>query len=152
VGRLGTSGPWTEIGAGPQTLNGTGELYLAMNDQLGAFGDNSGSVQVAIVANLKFQTSYSPSPRVIAGKPLVWTGKVTNNGSAPLTNVTLFASAASGLSTSHSDTPVWRYGGTGAASACSLQTAGTTTYSCVVPSLPASSFITVTSNVLTQGL
>src|SRR5205085_493395 len=30
VGRVGDSGPWTLIGAGPSTLNGRGELHLAM--------------------------------------------------------------------------------------------------------------------------
>ncbi|MCW2967853.1 MAG: putative internalin, partial [Solirubrobacteraceae bacterium] len=47
VAKVG-SGPWFEIGSGPTSVTGTGELYLAMNDYPGGFGDNSGSLLVTI--------------------------------------------------------------------------------------------------------
>jgi hypothetical protein len=39
VGRVG-SGPWVQVGDGPTTLSGEGELVFAVNDDL--FGDNTG--------------------------------------------------------------------------------------------------------------
>ncbi len=39
VGRVG-SGPWVQVGDGPTTLSGKGELVFAVNDDL--FGDNTG--------------------------------------------------------------------------------------------------------------
>jgi hypothetical protein len=45
VGRVGT-GPWTQIGDGPTTLSGTGELVFAFNDDL--YADNAGSFTVTV--------------------------------------------------------------------------------------------------------
>jgi PA-IL-like protein len=47
VARVGT-GPWVQVGSGPTTLAGSGDLVFAMNDQYGAFGDNSGSFTVTV--------------------------------------------------------------------------------------------------------
>src|SRR5262245_25325687 len=44
LGRIGTSGSWTVIGSGPTRLDGVGQLYLTMNDDVTIFGDNSGSL------------------------------------------------------------------------------------------------------------
>ena len=45
VGRVG-SGPWVQVGDGPMTLSGTGELVFAVNDDL--FSDNAGSFAVTV--------------------------------------------------------------------------------------------------------
>ncbi|MGW2744381.1 hypothetical protein [Streptomyces sp. NPDC001450] len=45
IARIG-NGPWHYIGAGPTTLVGTGELYLAVNDNVDS--DNSGSFTATI--------------------------------------------------------------------------------------------------------
>jgi alpha-tubulin suppressor-like RCC1 family protein len=152
VGRLGTSGSWEEIGAGPETLNGSGELYLAINDQTGGYGDNSGSLQVYVVANLQFTTAYDTTPDVLAGTPLGWTGDVTNNNTVPITNVTLFASAANGLPTARTSVPTWRITGSNATTPCTLQTAGTTIYSCVIPSIDTEQAVQVKADIFTQAL
>lgn len=47
VGRVGT-GPWQQVGTGPTTLSGRGDLVFAMNDELEALGDNSGSFLVTV--------------------------------------------------------------------------------------------------------
>ena len=47
VGRVG-DGPWVQVGSGPTTLSGSGDLVFAVNDEYGAFGDNSGSFTVTI--------------------------------------------------------------------------------------------------------
>jgi hypothetical protein len=41
VGRVG-NGDWTLVGSGPTTLTGVGTVWLAYNDAIGFFGDNSG--------------------------------------------------------------------------------------------------------------
>jgi uncharacterized repeat protein (TIGR01451 family) len=48
LGRIGTTGVWTEVDGGPTTLSGNGELYLAMNDAAGTFGDNVGSLDATL--------------------------------------------------------------------------------------------------------
>lgn len=45
VGRVG-AGPWVQVGSGPTTLSGTGELVFAVNDDL--FSDNAGSFTVTV--------------------------------------------------------------------------------------------------------
>ncbi len=42
VGRVG-DGDWTLVGSGPTTLTGVGAVWLAYNDAIGFFGDNSGA-------------------------------------------------------------------------------------------------------------
>jgi len=42
VGRVG-DGEWTLVGSGPTVLTGVGQVWLAYNDAIGFFGDNSGS-------------------------------------------------------------------------------------------------------------
>ena len=151
VGRIGSSGPWTEIGSGPQTLNGTGELFLAMNDQPGSYSDNSGTLSVNVAADLQLTTSYAPASAVLAGSPLGWEGQVTNNGDTTLTNLTLFASAAVGLTSSHTEVPTWHVGA-GPAAPCKLLTPGGSSYSCTVPSLAPGQSVVVDADVFTQGL
>ncbi len=46
IARVGTSGPWTFIGAGPTTLSGTGDIYFAVNDNY--FPDNAGGFTATI--------------------------------------------------------------------------------------------------------
>jgi hypothetical protein len=153
VGRLGTSGSWEEIGAGPETLNGTGELYLAINDQTGGYGDNSGSLAVNVVANLQFISLYGAAiPDILTGQTITWQGTVNNHGDTALTNVTLFASAAQGLPTGRTDVPVVSVTGSNTTTQCTLQTAGTTNYSCVIPSIPAGGSAIVSAHVFAQAL
>ena len=45
VARVG-AGPWVQVGSGPTTLSGTGELVFAVNDDL--FWDNAGSFSVTV--------------------------------------------------------------------------------------------------------
>ena len=45
IARVG-SGPWQFVGAGPTVINGTGDLTLAMNDDI--YGDNDGEMEVTI--------------------------------------------------------------------------------------------------------
>jgi hypothetical protein len=45
VGRVG-SGLWVQVGSGPTTLSGTGDLVFAMNDDW--FSDNTGSFTVTV--------------------------------------------------------------------------------------------------------
>lgn len=45
IGRVG-SGQWVQVGDGPTTLSGKGELVFAVNDDL--FGDNSGGFLVTV--------------------------------------------------------------------------------------------------------
>ena len=52
VGRVG-DGPWVQVGSGPTTLSGSGDLVFAMNDQLNAYGDNSGSFTVTVTTTSK---------------------------------------------------------------------------------------------------
>ena len=44
VGRVG-NGPWVQVGSGPTTLSGTGEVVFAANDDL--FPDNTGNFVVS---------------------------------------------------------------------------------------------------------
>lgn len=51
VGRIGTSGAFFEIGLGGSwTASQSGYLYLIMNDRIGTFGDNSGSLSVSVAS------------------------------------------------------------------------------------------------------
>jgi hypothetical protein len=45
IGRVG-SGPWVQVGSGPNRLSGTGELVFAVNDDL--FSDNTGGFMVTV--------------------------------------------------------------------------------------------------------
>ena len=45
VGRVG-NGPWVQVGGGPTTLEGSGELVFAVNDDL--FSDNTGSFTATV--------------------------------------------------------------------------------------------------------
>jgi len=45
IGRVG-SGPWVEVGRGPTSLSGKGEVVFAVNDD--AYGDNDGYFEVAV--------------------------------------------------------------------------------------------------------
>ncbi|MFA7248446.1 MAG: putative Ig domain-containing protein, partial [Dehalococcoidia bacterium] len=66
IARVG-SGPWTQIGAGPTAISGTGLLQFADNDG-GYYGDNSGSVSVTIAAASSGTTVTVPAT---AGDPAV---------------------------------------------------------------------------------
>jgi len=48
IARIG-DGPWQEIGSGPTTIVGTGEVYLGVDDD--GYGDNSGDWQATVVAD-----------------------------------------------------------------------------------------------------
>jgi len=48
VARVG-SAAWTQVGSGPTTVSGTGELQFAVNDDF--LGDNSGSFTVTVTAS-----------------------------------------------------------------------------------------------------
>ncbi len=48
VARVG-SGAWKQVGSGPTTISGTGELQFAVNDDF--LGDNSGSFTVTVTAS-----------------------------------------------------------------------------------------------------
>ena len=88
VGRIGTTGAWTLIGSGPVTLNGHGELYLAMNDVAGQFADNSGALQVS-VAPLDGVTGATPpvSATLTSGYEAAWSVPIINDSGVPLTGV-----------------------------------------------------------------
>lgn len=45
VGRVG-NGPWVQVGSGPTTLSGSGDLVFAMNDN--SYGDNTGGFMVTV--------------------------------------------------------------------------------------------------------
>jgi hypothetical protein len=97
VGRIGTTGPWSVVGAGPTTLNGTGELFLAMNDQRGQFGDNTGALQVTYQALSIPGTNPPASSSIVGGDPAAWAVPITNNSPAPMTGITAtFHAAANG--------------------------------------------------------
>jgi hypothetical protein len=61
VGRIGTSGLWTQLGVSVSFVAGvSGTLYLGMNDRTTQYGDNVGSQAVTItVTNGNISTSYS---------------------------------------------------------------------------------------------
>ena len=88
VGRIGTSGLWTLIGSGPVTLNGHGELFLAMNDVAGQFADNSGSLQVSL-APLDGVTGVTPpvSSTLTSGYDAAWSVPIINDSGVTMTGV-----------------------------------------------------------------
>jgi hypothetical protein len=47
IGRVG-SGPWMQVGGGPTTFSGQGELVFAVNDFHELFGDNTGGFTVTM--------------------------------------------------------------------------------------------------------
>jgi hypothetical protein len=47
VGKVG-AGPWVFVGSGPTELSGAGRLQLALNDDVNAYDDNSGSFEATI--------------------------------------------------------------------------------------------------------
>jgi hypothetical protein len=104
VGRIGTSGPWNVIGSGPTTLNGTGDLYMAMNDRLPNYGDNAGSMNVTIADSLQLSTAYlTEDTPVLAGTPVQWVGQVQNTNDSTLAN----AQALVNVGTSTTGVPTW---------------------------------------------
>jgi streptogramin lyase len=100
VGRIGTSGAWTLIGYGPVTLNGHGELFLAMNDQIGQFADNSGSLQISLAA-LDGVTGTTPpvSATLTSGYEAAWSVPIINDSGSPLTSVSATVTASKNGST-----------------------------------------------------
>src|SRR4051812_6279687 len=68
VGRIGTTGPWTLVGTGPTAITGNGELYLAMNDEIGQFGDNNGTMQATVTSSTVSGTIAPVSSTVTVGK------------------------------------------------------------------------------------
>jgi Divergent InlB B-repeat domain len=57
IARIG-NGPWQEVGSGPTTILGAGEVYLAVDDD--GYGDNSGQW----VANVTADPAQSDDPRL----------------------------------------------------------------------------------------
>jgi hypothetical protein len=52
VARVGTTGPWIDIGvSGSFIASATDDLYLSINDLTGFFGDNFGSISVDVIVN-----------------------------------------------------------------------------------------------------
>jgi hypothetical protein len=149
VGRIGTSGPWTFIGqTTPTAFNGTGELYLAMNDNLASYGDNTGSLTVTINAELNMFSEYQGDGPVMAGTDVSWDGTAVNTGATTLTNAGIVVS----LGTSQTTVPKWQttdtsFNPTGDPQPCVLFLAPY--YLCELGSLPPGYFTTVTVDTIT---
>lgn len=74
-------GPWQEIGSGPTTIDGSGEVYLAVNDD--DFTDNSGSWSADVQAHPVDLTVPSISGTPLPGSTLTCAaGSWTNDPSA----------------------------------------------------------------------
>ncbi len=69
VGKVG-NGEWTLIGKGPTELTGLGPLWLAYNDAIGYFGDNSGSY----LATLNVTRAADDCSKSVIGRPLAADG------------------------------------------------------------------------------
>ena len=157
VGRIGTGGPWTEVGSGPSTLNGSGELYLAMNDQLSGYADNSGSLAVSVVSSLNSTTSYSTAGPVLADAPFGWQGSLTNTDSTPITGGTVYASAGTQLQGSQTSVPTWQeldsdHDALTSPASCSATALGSPVYECAVGEVAPGDSIAVAGSVLSQGV
>jgi titin len=88
VGRIGASGSWTFIGSSSVTLNGHGELFLAMNDVAGQFADNTGALQVSVAALDGVSGTTPPvSAQLTSGYDAAWTVPVINESGVSMTGV-----------------------------------------------------------------
>lgn len=79
VARVG-SGSWVQVGTGPKTLTGTGQLVFAVNDDL--FPDNSGSFTATVSYSCWPGWGYGDKNHTHCGPPglAVSVGNTTGNG------------------------------------------------------------------------
>jgi hypothetical protein len=83
VGRVG-NGPWVQVGSGPTTLSGTGELAFAVNDDL--LVDNSGSFSVTVSYACWPGWGYGDENHTHCGPPGLVGKDVPSSASAPTGN------------------------------------------------------------------
>jgi hypothetical protein len=80
VGRVG-GGPWVQVGIGPTTLSGTGELVFAVNDDL--FSDNVGNFTATVSYSCWPGGGYGDENHTHCGPPgLAGNGAPSGNGNA----------------------------------------------------------------------
>lgn len=80
IARVGASGPWTFIGAGPTVLSGSGELYFGVNDDY--YWDNFGpGFDVTVVHG---GTLPDTTPPVLSGVPADMLVEATSLTGAPV--------------------------------------------------------------------
>lgn len=146
AGRIGTSGPWTAVGSGPVTLNGSGALYMAMNDRLPSYADNGGSMSVHVADSMHLSTQYFTEGPELAGTPIDWEGTVANTNDSTLSGgqaVVSLGAPAIGL-------PTWTNPSTESSGDCSPSEGDV--YFCDFGNVPASGSAYVDAVVDTQGL
>jgi outer membrane protein OmpA-like peptidoglycan-associated protein len=88
LARIGTSGAWTVVGAGPTSITATssGRLYFAYNDDI--FGDNVGNFTVEV-------TIYRYVPPMIPNGPAVLSGDLKPGSTLTCTSPTFSTPATS---------------------------------------------------------
>ncbi len=160
VGRLGTSGPWSEIGSGspnPHTLVGTGELYLAINDTNGNFADNSGSMTVTIAAATHTTSAYASAGPVPATGTIGWEGTLHNLATTAIHSPAVWADPARELPGSASSVPTWQQfapGNIAIGSPAACQTAiatSTPLWQCNTGTIPAGYSVKVDATITLQN-
>lgn len=78
LGRIGTTGGWQEVGKGPTTLTGAGELFLAVNDDI--YSDNSGSWTATVTLPPPAPTATTGAASSVTGSSATLTGTVNPRG------------------------------------------------------------------------
>ncbi len=148
AGRIGTSGPWTAVGSGPVTLVGNGSLYMAMNDRLPSYADNSGSMHVSVADPLQLSTQYFAEGPVLAGTAVDWEGTVQNNNDTTVGGV----HASVSLGAPAAGVPTWTVPSTESSGNCTLSEGADDLYFCDLGDLPAGASAFVDATVDTQGI
>ena len=148
AGRIGTSGPWSAVGAGPTTLHGNGaHLYMAMNDRLPSYADNGGSLHVTATDPLQLTTAYSSDGPVLAGAPVDWEGTVAN------TNATNIGATQAVVSLGRTPTvgvPTWSIPANESSGACTPSEGDV--YLCNFGTVPAHSTAFIDATADTTGV
>jgi hypothetical protein len=157
VGRIGTIGPWSEIGTGRNTLFGMGELYLAMNDVTGGYADNDGSLTVSVETYLHVDSSYDTSGPVLANGTIDYQGTLKNNGTFGLEHSFIWVNPATELTTADVSVPTWQAFNAsnvavGSPADCDLLVGSTPLYECSVGEIFSGYSIVVNAQVDAGGV
>jgi len=152
IARIG-NGPWQEVGSGPTTIFGTGEVYLGVDDD--GYTDNSGDW----TANVTADPAQSDDPRLAVALD-VQNGTVTSTSgidcslnntpcfttSAPGTPVTLSAVADSGYTFTG-----WVGGGCTGSGACQVTSGSSNVVEATFAATSATAPVLTLANTDDQG-